>query len=187
MAERGSAEPSPTSCRRADLCPLPAGSLRLHPLSPWTALPPRKTSPPQVLPPVCAGLDMEPVALCWLEHALPLSHTQLPPCLYSNLGEADTVFILQTQKQGQGAGRFSRGHTAKKAKMGTRHLDPFLLAQAPPSKEVPTAKFEGGFKTDHTPPNSLIWSSTVHPLFQARKLSFPEASCGLYSSHSSQT
>lgn len=88
--QRGSAEPSPASCLRADLCPLPAGSLRLHPLSPWTALPPRKTSPPQVLPPVCAGLDMEPVALCWLEHALPLSHTQLPPCLYSNLGEADT-------------------------------------------------------------------------------------------------
>lgn len=82
---------------KADLCPLPAGNLRLCPLSPWTALPPRKASPHA--PPVCAKLDMEPRALCWLQHTLSTEPHALPTLsLFKPKRSRHFVFILQTYK-----------------------------------------------------------------------------------------
>lgn len=83
----------------------------------------------------------------------PLSCTQPQhPGLYSNLREADILSsFCRRKKQCQGYRRVSRGHTAKKGKMGARQLGPLLSAQAPPGKPPPP-KWKG-FQTVHIPPN----------------------------------
>jgi hypothetical protein len=105
-------------------------------------------------PHICAVQSMEPRALCCLKCTLSSEPHPAPTPLSLFKPKRSRHLVPHFADSVKGP-KGAQEVTAKKGKMGTRHLDPLLSAQVPPG-ESPPPKWKG-FQTDqsHTPKSSI--------------------------------